>query len=193
MYYYFQDQFSSATQLCLTLFDPTDCSIPGFSFCPSPNSQCLLKLMSIELVMPFNHLILCQPLLLLPSIFPSIKVFSNESVLHIRWPKYWTFSYSISPSNEQLGLISFRIELFDFLLSKGLSRVFSSISLRASILPHSAFFMVQLAHAYMKVKVAQACPTLCHPMGYKPHGTPQARVLECVAFPFSRGSSQSRD
>ena len=84
------------------------------------NSQSLLKLMSIESVMPSNHLILSRPLLLLPSIFPSIRVFSKESVLHIRWPKYWSFSFSISPSNEYSGLISFRMDWFDLLQPKGL-------------------------------------------------------------------------
>ena len=90
------------------------------------NSRSLLKLMSIELVMPSNHLILCCPLLLLPSIFPSSRVFSNESVLPIRWPKYWSFSFSISPSNEHPGLISFRMDWLDLLQSKGLSRAFSN-------------------------------------------------------------------
>ena len=90
------------------------------------NSWSLLKLMSIESVMPSNHLILCHPLLFLPSIFPSIRVFSNESVLRIRWPKYWSFSFSISPSNEYSGLLSFRIDSLISLLFKGLSRVFSS-------------------------------------------------------------------
>ena len=99
---------NSGSQSC----DLMDCSPPGFCF---TNSWSLLKLMSIELVMPSNHLILCHPLLLLPSIFPSIRVFSNESVLHIRWPKYWRFSFSISPFNEYSGLISFRIDWFDFL------------------------------------------------------------------------------
>ena len=94
-----------------------DCSTPGFlSFAIS---RSLFKLMSIELVMPSNHLILCHPLLLLPSIFPSIKVFSNESVLHIRWPKYWSFSFSISPSNEYSWLISFRIDWLDLLAVQG--------------------------------------------------------------------------
>ena len=94
------------------------------------NSQSLLKLMSIELVMPSNHLILCCPLLLLPSIFPSIRVFSNESVLHIRWPKYWSFSFNISPTNEYSGLISFRMDWLDLLLSKGLARVFSNTTVQ---------------------------------------------------------------
>ena len=104
---------------------------------------------AIQLVMSFNHLLLCHPLLLLPSIFPSIKVFSNESGLHIRWPKYWSFSFSISPSNEYSGLISFTIDWFDFLAVQGnLKSCFQHHSSKASI--HcSAFFMVQLSHPYM--------------------------------------------
>ena len=114
------------------------------------NSQSLLKLMSIESVMPSNHLILCHPLLLLPSIFPSIGVFSNESVLHIRWPNYWSFSLSLSPSNEYSRLISFRIDCFDFLQSKGLSRVFSSSTVqRVNSLVLILPFTVQLSHPYM--------------------------------------------
>ena len=106
------------------------------------NSRNLLKLMSIELVMPSNHLILCHPLLLLSSIFPSIRVFSNESVLHIRWPKYWSFSFSISPSNEYLGLISFRIDWFDLLALQGtLKSLLQHHSSKASILWHLAFFL----------------------------------------------------
>ena len=110
----------------------------------------LLKLMSIESVIPFNHVILCCPLLLLSSIFPSITVFSNESVLCIRWPKYWSFSFSISPSNEYLRLISFRIDWFDLLAVQGiLKSLLQHHSLKASILQCSAFFMVQLSHPYM--------------------------------------------
>ena len=109
------------------------------------NTQSLLKLMSIELVMPSNHLILCRPLLLLPSIFPSIRVFSNESVLQFRWPKYWSFSFSNSPSNEYSGLISFRMDWFDILAVQGtLKSLLLCHSLKASILQCSAFFMVQL-------------------------------------------------
>ena len=105
--------------------------------------------MSIELVMPSNHLILSH-LLLPPSIFPSTRVFSNESVLSIRWPKYWSFSFSISPSNEQSGLISFRIDWFDLLAVQGTLKSFlQHHSSRASILRHSAFFIVQLSHPYM--------------------------------------------
>ena len=114
------------------------------------NSQGSLKLMSIELVMPSNHLILCHPLLLPPSIFPSIRVFSNESVLHIRWPKYWSFSFSISPSNEHSGLISFKMDWLDLLAVQGtLKSLLQHHSSKASILWHSAFFIIQLSHPYM--------------------------------------------
>ena len=106
--------------------------------------------MSIESVMPSNHLILCHPLLLLPSIFPSIRVFSNESVLHIRWPKYWSFSFNISPSNENPGLISFRMDWLDLLAVQGtLKSLLQHHSSKASILQHSAFFIVELSHSYM--------------------------------------------
>ena len=114
------------------------------------NSWSLLKLMLIESVMPSNHLILCRPLLLPPSIFPSIRVFSKESVLCIRWPNYWSFSFSISPSNEHPGLISFRMDWLDLLAVQGtLKRVVQLHSSKSSILPHSAFFMAQLSHPYM--------------------------------------------
>ena len=110
----------------------------------------LLKLMSIESVMPSNHLILCHPLLLLPSIFLSIRVFSNESALLIRWPKYWSFSFRISPSNEYSGLISFRMDWFDLLAVQGtLKSLLQNHSSRASILWCSTFFMVQLSHPHM--------------------------------------------
>ena len=126
-----------------------DCSTPGFL--SITNSWSLLKLMSIMLVMPSNHLIiLCHPLLLLPSVFPSIKVFSNESVLHIRWPKYWSLSITISPSSEYSGFISSRINWFDFLAVQGtLKSLLQHYNSKASILQHSAFFMVQLSHPYM--------------------------------------------
>ena len=119
--------------------DSVDCSTPGFlSF---TISWSLLKLTSIELVMPSNHLILCHPLLLLPSIFPSIRVFSNESALHIRCPNYWSFSFSLSPSNEYSGLISFRTDWFDLLaIQRTLKSLLQHHSLKASILQHSAFF-----------------------------------------------------
>ena len=111
------------------------------------NSWSLLKLMSTESVMPSNHLILCHPLLLLPPIFPSITVFSNESVLRIRWPKYWSFSFSISPSNEYSELISFRMDWWELLAVQGtLKSLLQHHSSKASILQHSAFFTVQLSH-----------------------------------------------
>ena len=114
------------------------------------NSQSLLKLMSIELVMPSNHLILCHPLLLPPSIFPSIRVFSNESALHIMWPKDWSFSFSISPSNEYSGLISFRMDWLDLPAVRGtLKSLLQHHSSKASILQCSVFFVVQLSHPYM--------------------------------------------
>ena len=114
------------------------------------NSQSLFKLMSIKSVMPSNHLILCCPLLLPPSIFPSIRIFSNESVLHIRWPKYWSFSFSISPSNEYSGLISFRIDWFDLLtVQETLKSLLQHHSSKASIFWCSAFFIIQPSHPYM--------------------------------------------
>ena len=113
---------------------------------PITNAQSLVKLMSIESEMPFSHLILFYPLLLLPSVFPRMKVFSNESVLRIRWPKYWSFS--INPSNEYSGLISFRKDWFDLLAVQGTLKSLLH-SLKALVLQHSAFFMVQLSHPYM--------------------------------------------
>ena len=114
------------------------------------NSRSLLKLMSIESVMPSNHLILCCTCLLPPSIFPRIRVFSNESVLHIRWPKYWSFTFNISPSSEYSGLISFRMDWLDLLAVQGtLKSLLQHHSSKASILHCSAFFMVQLSHPYM--------------------------------------------
>ena len=115
-------------------------------------SQSLFKLMSIESVMPSKHLTLCCPLLLLPSIFPSIRVFSNESVLPIRWPKYWSFSFSISSYNEYSGLISFRIDWLDLLAVQGTLKSLPHHSLKASVLLPSGFFMVQLSHPYMTTR-----------------------------------------
>jgi len=125
-------QFSSVAQSCLTLCDPMNCSTPGL---PSiTNSWSLPKPMSIESVMPSNHPILCHPLLLLPSIFPTIRAFSNESALHIKWPKYWSFSFNISPSNEHPGLISFRIDWLDLLAVQGtLKSLLQHHSSKASI------------------------------------------------------------
>ena len=140
-------QFSSVPQSCPTLCTPTDCNTP--SFLSITNSQSLLKLMSVDLVMPCKHLILCYSLLL-PSIFPSIRVFSNESVLWIKWPKYWSFSFSISPSKEHSGLIFFRIDWLDLLAVQGtLKSLLQHHSSKASFLRHSAFFTVQLSHPYM--------------------------------------------
>ena len=114
------------------------------------NSWSLLKLMSIESVMPSNHLVLCGPLLLPPSIIPRTRIFSNESVLRIRWPKYWSFSFSISPSSEYLGLISFRMDWWDLLAAQGtLKSLLQHHSSKASILRCSAFFIFQLSHPYM--------------------------------------------
>ena len=115
--------------------------------------------MSIELVMPYNHLILCRPLLLLPSIFPSIRVFSNESALHIKWPKFWSFSF-ISPSNEHPGLISFRVDWLDLLAVQGtLKSLLQHHSSKALILRRSAFFIVQLSHPYMTTGKTRALTT----------------------------------
>ena len=125
-----------------------DCSTPGLP--AITNSQSLLKLMSIESVMPSNHLILCCPLLLLPSIFPSIRVFSKKSVLHIRWPKYWSFNFNISPSSEHSGLIYFRMDWLDLLAVQGtLKSLLQHHSSKASIFQHSAFLRVQLSQPYM--------------------------------------------
>ena len=118
--------------------------------CPPPNPGAYLKLMSIELVMPSNHLILCHPFLLLPSIFPSIRVFSNESALRMRWPKYWSFSFNISPSSEHPGLISFRMDWLDLLAIQGtLKSLLQHHSSKTSTLWCSAFFIIQLSHPYM--------------------------------------------
>ena len=141
-------QFSSVAQSCLTLCDP---KIPALQASPSITiSRSSLKLTSIKLVMPSSHLILCRPLLLLPSIPHSIRVFSNESTLHMRWPKYWSFSFSIIPSKEHPGLISFRKDWLDLFAVQGiLKSLLQHHSSKASILRHSAFFTVQLSHPYM--------------------------------------------
>ena len=143
-----QSCYCSVTQSCPTLCDPIYCCTPDIlSF---TTSWSFLKLMSIESVMSYNHLILCRPLLLLPSIFPSIRVFSNESALPIRWPKYWSFSFSISSSNEYSGLISFRVDWLDLLAIRGtLKSLLQHHSSKASILWRSAFFTVQLSRPYM--------------------------------------------
>ena len=140
-------QFSSVAQSCLTLCDPW--TVAHHASLSITNSQSLLKLMRIESVMPSNHLILCHPLLLLPSIFPSIRVFSDKSAFRIRWPKLWSFSFSTSPSNDYSGLISFRMDWFDLLAFQGtLKNLLQNHSSKASVLQCSAFFMVQLHDLY---------------------------------------------
>ena len=143
--------FSSVQFSCSVV---SDSATPWTAACQASlsitNSQSLLRLMSIELVMPSNHLILCCPLLFLPSIFPSIRVFSDESVLCIRWPKYWSFSFNISPSNDYSGLISFRMDWLDLLAVQGtLKSLLQHHSSKASIFRRSAFFMAQLSHPYI--------------------------------------------
>ena len=141
-------QFSSVSQLCLTLCDSVDCSTPGLPFITTSGS--LLKLISIELVMPSNRLILCWSFLLPSSIFRSIRVFSNETALHIRWPKYWSFSFGFSPSTKYSELIAFRVDWLDLLAVQGtLKSLLQQHSSKASILQCSAFFIVQLSHPYM--------------------------------------------
>ena len=172
-----------------------DCSTPGIlSFTISLS---LLKLMSIESVMPSSHLILCCPLLLLSSKFPSIRVFSRELALCIKWPKYWSFSFSISLSSEYSGLISF--DWLDLLAVQGtLKSLLQHHSSKASILQCSAFLIVHLSHPYMTTgknhaaaaKSLQSCPTLWDPIDSSPPGSPvpgilQARTLEWVAISFS--------
>ena len=143
-------QFNSVVQLCPTLCDPMNRSTPGLLVHHQLLELVMDKPMCILLVMPSNHLILCCPLLLLPSIFPSIRVFSNESALRIRWSKYWSFSFNISPTNEHPGLISFRMDWFDLLAVQGTLKILlQHHSSKASILGCSAFFIAQLSHPYM--------------------------------------------
>ena len=180
--------FSSVTQSCLILCDPMDCSMPGF-----PVHHQLLELAQTHVhrvSVPSNYLILCRPLLLLPSVFPSIRVFSNESVLHIRWPEYWSFSFSINPSNEHPGLISFRMDWLDLHAVQGtLESLLQHHSSKASILWCSVFFIVQLSHPYMTTgktialtaaaaaKSLQSCPTLCDPIDGSPRGSRITGIL----------------
>ena len=160
-----------------------DCRTPGLPTITNPWS--LLKLMSIESVMPCNHLILCCPLLLLPSIFPRIRVFSNESALDIRWPKYWSFSFNISPSNEYSGLISFRMDWLNLLAVQGtLKSLLQHHSSKASILWHSAFFIVQISRSYMLLLLLLLLSCLSHVRLY---ATPQtAAHLAPTFLGFSR-------
>ena len=143
-------QFSSFQELSHVRLFVTPCTAACQASLSITNSGCLLKCMSIESVMTSNHLILYHPLLLLPSIFPSIRVFSNDSVLHIKWPKYWSFSFNISPSNEHPGLISFRTDWLDLLAVQGtLKSLLQHHSSKTSILWCSDFFTVQFSHPYM--------------------------------------------
>ena len=145
-------RFSSVSQSCPTLCDRMDYNMPGFSV--HRDTRSFLKLMSIELAMPSNHLILRCPLLFLPSIFPSIRVFSNKSLLCIRWPGYCSFSFSLSPSNEYSELISFKIDWFDLLaVQEILKSLCLHHSLKVSILQRSAFFTVQLSNPYMTTDI----------------------------------------
>ena len=146
-------QFSSVQSLSSVRLFVTPWTAAHQASLSNTNSQSLLKLMSIESVVPFNHLILCRPLFLPPSVFPSIRVFSNESVIRIRWPNYWSFSFSISPSNEDSGLISFRIDWFDLLAVQGNPKsLLQHHNSKTSILWCSAFFIVQLSHPYILEK-----------------------------------------
>ena len=142
--------FSSVQSLICVWLYVTPWTVAHQASLSITNFWSLLRLMSIELVMPSNHLILCHPLLLPPSIFPNIRVFSNESLLHFRWPKYWIFSFSVSPSNEYSGLISFRMDWLDFLAIQGtLKSLLQHHSSKASVLQHLAFFIVQLSYPCM--------------------------------------------
>ena len=148
--------------------------------------------MSIKSVIPSNHLILCHPHLLPPSIFPSIRVFSNESVFRVRWPKYWSFSFSISPSNEYSGLISFRMDWWDLLAVQGTLK--SLLQHGTDLIETTLFNSV----SYTESEVAQSCPTVCGPMGGNLPGSSihrifHARILEWFTISSSRGSSQPRD
>ena len=146
-------QFSSVQSLSRVWLFVTPWTAASQASLSITNSRSLFKCMSIELVMPSNHLILCRPLLLPPSIIPSIRVFSNESALHIRWPKYWSFSLNISPSNEHPRLISFRMDWLDLLAFQGtLKSLLQHHSSKASVFWHSASFIIQLSHPYMTTK-----------------------------------------
>ena len=147
-----QHQFSSAQLLSRVWLFVTLWTAADQASLSITNSPGLLKLISIDTVMPSNHLILCRPLLLMPSICPSIRVFSNESILHIRWTKYWSFSFSISPSNQHPGLVPFRMDWLDLLAVQGtLKSLLQHHTSKASILRCSAFFTVQLSHPYITI------------------------------------------
>ena len=155
--YFLNIQFSSVTQSCRILCDPMNCSTPGLLV--HHQLPEFTQLMSIESVMPSSHLILCRPLLLLPPIPPSIRDFSNESALHMKWPKYWSFRFSINPSNENPGLISFRMDWWDLLAGqRTLKSLLQLHSSKPSILRCSAFFTVQFSHPYMTTGKTIALP-----------------------------------
>ena len=187
----FGTQFSSVQSLSHVWLFATPWTTAHQASLSITNSQNLLKLIFIESVMPSNHLILCHPLLLPPSIFPSIRVFSSESALCIRWPKYWSFSFSIIPSKEIPGLISFRTDWLDLLVVQGtLKSLLQHLSSKASILRCSAFFIVQISHLYMTTGETIALTrqiSICKVMSLL------FNMLSRVAFPFSRASSQPRD
>ena len=174
-------QFHSVTQSCPILCDPMNRSMPGLAVHHQlPESTQT----HVHQVMPSNHLILCHPLLLLPSIFPSIRVFPNDSVLHIR---YWSFSFSISPANEYSGLISFRIDRFDLLAVQGtLKNLLQHYSLKASILWHSAFFMVQFSHPYMTAgkTITLTSVTQVNPISFLYPFSLGVRVTSCYCQPL---------
>ena len=150
LFMYFLTRFSSVQSLSRVWLFVTPWTAACQASLSNTNSQSLLKLMPIELVMPSNHLIFCHPLFLLPSVFPSIRVFSNQSVLHIRWPKYWSFSFSIGPSSEYSGLISFRMDWLNLFAVHGtLKSLLQHHNSKASTLWCSAFLMVQISHPYM--------------------------------------------
>ena len=161
---------------CPTLCNSTDCSIPAFSVL----SWSLLTLMSIEMLMPANHLILCCPFLLLPLIFPSNRVFSNELAFHIMWSRYWSFSFNISPCNEYSGLISFRIDWFALLAVQGtLKNLLQHHSSKALVLWRSAFFMVQLSHVCMTTEKTIALTRRTF-VGYRMFSSTKAGLFKSV-------------
>ena len=189
LYNFSKDCCCSVAQSCLTLCDPMDCCTPGFPL-SFAHSWSFLKLMPIKSVMPSNPLILFRSLLLLPSIFLSIRVFSNELALCIRWPKYQSFRFSISPSNEYSGFIFFRVHWFDLLAVQGtLKSLFQHHSSKGSVLQCSAFFMFQLSHPYM---TAEITITLTIHTILTVHGVLKATVLKWFAIPFSSGPHSVR-
>ena len=162
-----KQQFSSVQSLSRVQLFVTPWTTAHQASLSITNSQSLLKLTSIKSVIPSNHLVLCRPLLLPPSIFPSIRVFSSESLFHVRWPKYWSFSFSISPSNEYSGLVFFKIDWLDLLAVQGtLESLLQHHSSKASVLLWSAFFIVQLSHPYMITGKNHSFEILCSYLQY---------------------------